>query len=235
MRPGHRCRVAGWAAALVALAALAGPPARADAPAPPEPWTAVQAASAAGAPELPGWRCRQRIDLPGTPATQAAVCRRSGDAASPELKLLLVQQPPDAAPPRELARLRDASQAELRLFLPPRPCAGSAPCLDGVLLVDQRDESSCYGTQVLVLAASRPPRPIGFIEEVRELDGSLACIGAVASVSGTADGVLISLPPPLLRMGRDGKPRTLPAGGVDYRIAAAKPALQRQVLRRATQ
>ena len=182
--------------------------------------------------DLPGWQCTQALALPG-PGRQVAACRRTVGQANAELRLLQVDRS-RAGPPRvhELARLRDANQARLRLFTARPPCpAGAAACLDGLLLVDQRDESSCYGTQVLVLPAGRPVRALGFINELRGgQDEAGACIGAWAQVGAMPGGALIHLPGPLMLAGRDGALAGLAAVGVRYRIAAARPVLKRLVL-----
>ena len=191
---------------------------------------------AEGAPpqqqDLPGWHCTQAVDLPG-PDQQVAACRRAGGQASAELRLLLVDRS-SAGPPRvhELARLRDANQARLRLFTASPPCpAGATACLAALLLVDQRDESSCYGTQVLVVPAGRPARVLGFINELRgDQHQAGACIGPWAQVGAMPGGALIHLPGPLMLAGRDAALRALDAAGVRYRIAAARPVLKRLVL-----
>ena len=190
----------------------------------------------AGAPpqqqDLPGWHCTQAVALPG-PGQQVAACRRAGGQASAELRLLLVDRS-SAGPPRlrELARLRDANQARLRLFTANPPCpAGAAACRAALRLVDQRDESSCYGTQVLVVSAGRPARALGFINELRGgQDEAGACIGPWAQVAAMPGGALIHLPGPLMLAGRDAALRALDAAGVRYRIAAGRPVLKREVL-----
>ena len=221
----------GWPLLLLAFLGLARP---AGAQPLTAPWPVTD-----GAPpqqqDLPGWHCTQALalTLPG-PGRQVAACRRTGGQASAELRLLQVDRS-RAGPPRvhELARLRDANQARLRLFTARPPCpAGAAACLDGLLLVDQRDESSCYGTQVLVLPAGRPARALGFINELRGGRAEAgACIGPWAQVGAVPGGALIHLPGPLMLAGRsDGALRGMDVGGVRYRIAAARPVLKRQVL-----
>ena len=195
------------------------------------PWPVMD-----GAPpqqqDLPGWHCTQALALPG-PGRQVAACRRTVGQASAELRLLQVDRS-RAGPPRvhELARLRDANQARLRLFTARPPCpAGAAACLEGLLLVDQRDESSCYGTQVLVLPAGRPVRALGFINELRGgREEAGACIGPWAQVGPVPGGALIHLPGPLMLAGRDAALNSLAAVGVRYRIAAARPVLKRLLL-----
>ena len=195
------------------------------------PWPVTEGA-APQQQDLPGWHCTQAVDLPG-PGQQVAACRRVGGQASAELRLLQVDRS-SASPPRvrELARLRDASQARLRLFTASPACpAGAAACLAALLLVDQRDESSCYGTQVLVVPAGRPARALGFINELRGGQHEAgACIGPWAQVGGMPGGALIHLPGPLMLAGGDAALRALDAVGVRYRIAAARPVLKRQVL-----
>ena len=214
-----------WLLACVGLARPAGA----------QPLTAPWPVTAGAPPQqqdLPGWHCTQAVDLPG-PGQQVAACRRAGGQASAELRLLLVDRA-SAGPPRvrELARLRDANQARLRLFTAHPSCpAGAAACLAALLLVDQRDESSCYGSQVLVVPAGRPARALGFINELRGGQHEAgACIGPWAQVGGMPGGALIHLPGPLMLAGRDAALRALDAAGVRYRIAAARPVLKRLVL-----
>ena len=218
----------GWPLLLLAFLGLARP---AGAQPLTAPWPVTD-----GAPpqqqDLTGWHCTQALALPG-PGRHVAACRRTGGPASAELRLLQVDRS-RAGPLRvhELARLRDANQARLRLFTARPPCpAGAAACLAALLLVDQRDESSCYGTQVLVVPAGRPARALGFINELRGGQHEAgACIGAWAQVGAMPGGALIHLPGPLMLAGRDAALRALDAAGVRYRIAAARPVLKRLVL-----
>lgn len=217
---------------LSVFAWLAAAPLRVSAQPAAAPWTATTSAKPAAQP-LAGWHCLQLLAL-AAPGAELGACRRTAAPASPEIRLLLIGPPAQGRPPpvREVARLRDATRAEMRLFVPPEPCSGATPCLPGLVLVDQRDESSCYGTQVLVLAAEGPPRSIGFIDELRAADGAEACIGPFAQVTSTATGARISLPGPLVRMDREGMPRPLAEPAVDYQIGAVRPTLQRQPPRR---
>lgn len=199
-----------------------------------DPWPATDGA-ARQPQDLPGWLCMQTVALPGPGlGQQVAVCRRAGARVSAELRLLQVDRASDGPPRvRELARLRDANQARLRLFTaePACPAGATTACLAGLLLVDQRDESSCYGTQVWVLPAGRPVRSAGFINELRGgKDEAGACIGPWAQVGAMTGGAVVHLPGPLMLAGRDGALRGLDAGGVRYRIAAARPVLRRQVV-----
>lgn len=215
-----------WACAGLVQPAGAQPPAA--------PWPATEGA-APQPQDLPGWHCTQAVALPGPgPGRQVAACRRAGGQASAELRLLQVDRASDG-PPRvhELARLRDANQARLRLFTAEPGCTAGAntACLEALLLVDQRDESSCYGTQVWLLSAGRHARVLGFINELRGgQDEAGACIGPWAQVAAVPGGAVVQLPGPLMLAGRDGALRGLAASGVRYRIAAARPVLRRQVL-----
>ena len=226
-----------WVLALRGLAGLAclamawlGLPAMAQ---PPGPAWPASSSTPPAAQDLPGWHCIQALALPA-PGTQAAVCRRADARASAELHLLhLVQR--DSGPPRvhTLARLGDANQVQLRLFQAEPGCTGlpkAPPCLAAVLLADQRDESSCYGTQVLVMLAGRAPQAIGFINELRAVDRSEVCIGPYAALRSVPGGAVISLPGPLLRAGRDGATRLLAEPALEYRLAAARPVLHRRAL-----
>lgn len=201
--------------------------------APAQDWSATSG-EAFPAPE--GWRCQQMVELPLPAATQAGVCRRADVSSNGRLRLLLFERlgggPPSV---RELGRLGDANAAALRLFTPPQACSGDAACVRGLLLVDQRDESSCYGTQVWLLTGNRALRDLGFIDEVREADGALSCMGGFARVKSDRGTALITLPGPLSRVARDGTSRRVAASEVTYRVTGAVPKLQRQPLHRAAQ
>lgn len=213
---------------LIALAALLCSAAAAQEAA---PWSAVDSQSARTL-EVPGWRCQQAVDV-APAATTWAACRRSGNGGP--LRLVQWSRPDGGMPPRprDLAGLGDATQAQLRVFVPAQSCEGrSAPCLSALVLVDQRDESSCYGTQVFALWAGKAPRSLGFIDELRAAEGPESCSGGHASVSGTVDGARIALAGPLWRAGRDGTPRALAESAVEYRVSANATSLRRQPPRR---
>ena len=178
-------------------------------------------------PGAPGWACSQSLALPAA-GQQLALCRRTAAPGSTELSLLWLN--PAAAVNqrlRQIARLADANAAQLRLFTAPSGCAAGR-CLAALVLVDQRDESSCYGTQVLAVAATGAVHSLGFINEVLVDSSSTTCVGSLAQVSGSAAGVQIKLPAGLSRVGRDGVALALGPLQVSYRIAAAKLALQRK-------
>ena len=204
-------------------------------------WAAVGAAQAepatwpnadAAAPvaqDLRGWDCAASFALPAS-TRQIAACRRTGPRASAELRLLLVERR-HSKPPQltELARLRDASQVHMRMFTSPVPCPKDvASCLAAIVLLDQRDESSCYGTQVVIVPVARPVRAIGFIDEVRGGDDAGACSGPWASVDTVPGGARVSLPAPLMKEGRGGGLEPLSVPAVRYRIDAMRPVLKRE-------
>ena len=197
-----------------------------------DPWPAVEG-SAPSAQRLKDWHCTQQIDLP-VPGQQVATCRRTDPQAPAELHLLVVDSHATGSPRlRDLARLRDANQARLHLFSSPSACPGNpgnAACLAALLLVDQRDESSCYGTQVVVVPAGRPAHAIGFVNEVRGGADAGACIGPWATVVSGSGGALLQLPAPLMLAGRQAALQPMSAAEVQYRITGAKPSLRRQVL-----
>jgi len=187
-------------------------------------WSVTEGQAATLSPK--GWTCSQALTLP-QPEQKLALCRKAQGGA--ELHLLELQGA-DTAPVRvrEVARLADATQAALRLWVPAAGCSASAPapCLSAVVLVDERDESSCYGTQVLVSTATTPLRNLGFINELRRADRQELCAGPFIQVSGSAGQARLDLASPLVRIGRDGQTSPL-QGGVSYRINATKPGLQR--------
>ena len=237
LRRSRRCRrrtVAAWActsvlslaAALAAVLLPASGQAAAGAPA----WTlqpARQAPEGADRLAAAGWACTQSVSWPGPAVLQVSLCRQRGAPADVQLQLVAHDGHGDGA--RVMARLADASRAGLHLFVPPQPCAASgAACLDGVLLVDQRDEGSCYGTQVFVRVDEGLPRSAGFLGELRVHDGEERCIGAQAQVSGAGDEAVIELAAPLWRVGGPRGPVALKAVPVRYRLKAGTPTLQRQ-------
>jgi hypothetical protein len=224
-----RCwaRVATTTLLLLPLASQADSAANAPGP----PWAATEArALRADESRLPaaGWACTQVVDLPSASHPLLALCRRATPAAA-ELQLVLVPQAPGAGP-RVLARLGDASKATVRTFAPAAACGPGMACLAAVVLVDQRDEGLCYGTQVLVAPAGKPVRSLGFINEWSSARSESTCIGGLAQVSGTGADVVIDLPGPLARTGPDGNPQPVAARTVRYRIAADRPALKRQLI-----
>ena len=184
-----------------------------------------------------GWavddrQCFQSVALPGPAAARLALCRRTGAEASPEMELLMVPDKGDA--PHRVARLGDATKAVLHLFSAAERCMVDAklPCLDAVVLIDQRDESSCYGTQVVVHIAGGPARALGFIDEWRPDGDRAQCIGPFARVTGEAGAVRIELPAPLAIFRSDGSARMLGVAAVTYRVEASKPLLVRSVRKR---
>lgn len=188
-------------------------------------WAVTEGQAASASPK--GWACSQVLTLP-QPEQRLALCRKP-PPGSAELHLLELQGADAAqARVREVARLADATQAALRLWLPAAGCAASAPapCLSAVVLVDERDESSCYGTQVLASTATTKLRNLGFINELRVADGQESCAGPYIKLSGSTGQAQLDLAGPLVRIGRDGQSQPL-LSGVSYRISAAKPALQR--------
>lgn len=194
-------------------------------------WTAVDSHPAAPL-NLIGWRCVQVLAMPSDGQSLAA-CRRNGNTTAAELHLLQLDAVTDKPPHvREVAHLADASAVEMRAYAPPQPCvATGGQCIVAVVLVDQRDEGSCYGTQVFVASDGMPLRSLGFIDEVRSESGSEICVAPVARVTTSAKGVTITLPGALLRMSRrDGSSQPVNAVALEYHIVAAKPALQRKVI-----
>lgn len=224
------CRWARVAATMLLLLPFAGQADTAG-PAPGLAWAAAEARPvSADEPALAaaGWACTQAVDLPSASHPLLALCRRAAPAAA-ELQLVLVPKAP-GAPPRVLARLGDASKATLRSFMPAAACGPGPACLAALVLVDQRDEGLCYGTQVLVAPAGKPVRSLGFINEWSSARSESTCIGGLAQVSGTGADVVIDLPGPLARTGPDGNPKPVAASAVRYRIAADRPALKRQLV-----
>lgn len=228
-----RCTLAAvlaWAAVIATSSAIASGGSAAD-PGAAAPW-AVTEARPLGADQVPlqaaGWACTQALDLPAVDARLLALCRRAAPADARELQLILLPNG-DSATPRVLARLADASKATLRKFTPATACPSpsAAGCLAAVVLVDQRDEGSCYGTQVIAVAAGKPARSLGFIDEWRPADGESQCIGAFAQVAGVGAVARIELPGPLARTSRDGNEQRLRARSITYRVVAGKTTLQR--------
>lgn len=173
-----------------------------------------------------GWACTQAVDLPAGKQRMLALCRRAQPAGPRELHLVLLPRAEGAAP-QVLTRLGDASKASLRLLAPASACAVGPACLAALVLIDQRDEGLCYGTQVVAVLAGQPARSLGFIDEWSPAGGESTCIGAAAQVSGTVAVVEITLPGPLSRMGRDGKPVQLAMPSLRYRVSVDRPTLVR--------
>ena len=224
----RRARVAATALLLLPLASQAD----SAGAAPGSPWTVAEArplgANESGLPAA-GWACTQAVDLPSGSDRLLALCRRAAPASTPELQLVLVPTAQGASP-RVLSKLGDASKAMLRSFVPAAACGPGPACLAALVLVDQRDEGLCYGTQVLIALAGKPVRSLGFINEWSSARSESTCVGGLAQVSGTGASVLIDLPGPLARTGPDGYPKPVAAGTVRYRIAADRPALKRQLI-----
>lgn len=211
-RPGAALRVAALAGLVLAQpAAAAG-------------WSPAEVqAETADAP--PGWQCQQSVVSPDGHA-RLAVCRGSAPSAPASLALLLTDTRV-ATPPVVLARLGDASAVALHAFSPARPCNGPASrCLAGLLLVDQRDEGGCFGTEVYVWTGDRRPKSLGFIDESGP---DAACLGAAVTVDAGARGAVLRLAGPLSRMGRDGVARPVAASAVEYEVVPGAPRLQRRV------
>lgn len=182
---------------------------------------------------IEGWRCTQAATLPGTVELQLAVCRHEPAGSARGLELVLRTRDGVMAP-RILARLGDATQATLHSFVLDGGCQPAGPelCIDAVVLVDQRDEASCYGTQVVVRAAGRLPNVVGFIDEWRPEGDRSVCIGSFARVSGDARGPRIELPAPLARFRADGSVQVFERLSATYGIEANGPTLSRPMLKR---
>lgn len=181
---------------------------------------------------IEGRRCTQAATLPGAVELQLAVCHEAAGSAR-GLELVLRTRDGVMAP-RILARLGDATQATLHSFVLDGGCqsASPEPCIDAVVLVDQRDEASCYGTQVVVRAAGRLPNVVGFIDEWRPEGDQSICIGSFARVSGEARGPRIELPAPLARFRADGSVQVFKRLSATYGIESSGPTLSRPMLKR---
>lgn len=191
--------------------------------------TDAQAPGALGARLLAGGHVCSELVAFSAPQQALALCRAAAPSRSRELRLVSVVGV-DALRPlvRELSGLGDASQAHLRLFAPGRACAAGLPsCWLGLVLVDQWDEGSCYGTQVVAIGHDGSIKSLGFIDEVRPEAGAERCIGAFATVATSEKGVQIELPPPLARPAKDGVSRALASRPIHYRAQLAPPALHR--------
>lgn len=175
-----------------------------------------------------GWNCPEAVELPA-PSQWLAACRRKTTASDSELRLILFSGPAPAPKFRVVARLADAAKVTMRLFTPTSPClAGNASaCLTAVVLVDQRDESSCYGTQVLASTTTRHLRSLGFINEVKVDAGNESCVGRLAEVSGTPVRAVIELPGPLAKIAPSGVTAPLSASAVAYSVSATHLTLRR--------
>lgn len=175
-----------------------------------------------------GWNCAEAVELPA-PNQWLAACRRKTPASDSELRLILFSGAAPAPKSRVVARFADAAKVTMRLFTPKSPClaGNTSACLTAVVLVDQRDESSCYGTQVLASTTARHLRSLGFINEVKVEAGNESCVGPLAVVSGTPVRAVIELPGPLAKIARSGITAPLSASAVAYSVSATYLTLRR--------
>lgn len=216
MRPA----VVRTALGLAALLAMSWAPAHAA------DWVQAPVTAAESIVQPSGWRCISEVALPAPLPARFAACRRTGPQPSPELELLLIGE---SSAPKVLAHLADASRAVMHLFVAGAGCspASKAPCGDALVLVDQSDESSCYGTEVWLRAPGKAPRSLGFIDEFRPEADQGACIGPFARVSARGTDLRIEVPAPLARLRPDGSVRALGGAAVSYRVSPAQRSMRR--------
>lgn len=210
---------------MVAAAVVLALPAAAQTPA---GWSRVDvSADTPGAPA--GWQCGPSAPSPDGQA-RVAVCRETAKDRPGGLALLLLDTRAPM-PPLRISRLGDASTATLHAFTPNPPCHGpAATCLAGLLLVDQRDEGGCYGTEVYAWTGDRRPKSLGFIDEFRRgADGTAECLGATLELRAAARGAVLRAAAPLLRLDRQGTARPVAGTAVEYEAVAGAPRLQRRV------
>lgn len=178
------------------------------------------------APDLSsqGWVCPEAVALQA-PGQTIALCRRAPARTGELFVVHRIGVAAGAPIAREVSGLRDASQAHLRLFAPAHPCSdrNAGGCLAAVVLVDEWDESSCYGTQVLTADAAGKVRSLGFIDLVL-IDGSqMRCIGTVSKLSGNHRSATATVEGGrLARIGRNGRSTLLANEVATYRISTTR-------------
>ncbi len=193
--------------------------------------SAAPSAEINSAAQAAGWACTQAVALPGS-GRMLLACRESkGGSGSLQLLEMTSTAGGKTAGLRVLGGLGDASAAYGRVFSAPQPCpaGGAASCLAALVLVDHRDEGSCYGTLVYAAIGDKPLQRLGMLNEVLRAPGADAetCVAAAATLASEAAAVRITLQGPLWRIGRDGVSRALRSTSVVYRARAQPLSLKR--------
>lgn len=96
------------------------------------------------------------------------------------------------------------------------------------MLVDQMDESSCYGTQVFALQPLHPPRNLGFINEIRNSPEGSPCIGGSVKVYPSGNDIIINASGPLATITADGTATPIKENTITYRVSFARLVMKRQ-------
>jgi hypothetical protein len=131
---------------------------------------------------------------------------------------------------RVVGGFSDARSVALQVLAPPADkqstSTNSSPA--GLLLVDQWDESSCYGTQVYWVSPVTGLKSLGFVNEVKAEADDHPCVGGLVKVSGNSEELTLTVVGAIARMMKDGSVKALGRPSVEYRISLVKPSMKRQ-------